>query len=95
MPDEAEGLKLQAQLLELASTVRRLQQAGQDSAVAELKLRRRRAELEDFVGRERAQGNGQGSGQGNGEGTGQILQRRERPLSLSHGPERRPPEGDS
>ena len=63
MPDEAEGLTLQAQLLELASSVRRLQQAGLDSAVAELRLLRKRAELEDLTGRRCAQGNGNGNGQ--------------------------------
>ena len=65
MPDEPEILKRQAQLLELASSVRQLQQAGLDSAVAELQLRRRRAELEDLTGRERAERNG----------NGQVLQR--------------------
>jgi hypothetical protein len=38
---------LRAELRELASPVRRLQQAGLDSAAAELLLRRRRADLED------------------------------------------------
>ena len=48
-------LRLRAQLVELDSTVRQLQHAGCDSAVAELLLRRRRAELEDAIGRQRDQ----------------------------------------
>lgn len=53
-----EILKLRARLLELGSSVRQLQQAGLDSATAELLLWRRRAELEDLMGRARAQRTG-------------------------------------
>lgn len=51
MPDELEILKLRAQLRELGSTVRQLNQAGLDSATAQLLLSRKRAELEDLMSR--------------------------------------------
>jgi hypothetical protein len=55
VPDEAGIVTLRAQLVELVSTVRQLQHAGRDSAAVELLLRRRRAELEDAMGRQRDQ----------------------------------------
>jgi hypothetical protein len=59
VPDDSEIMKLRARLLEFASSVRRLQQAGLGSATAELLLRRRRADLEDATERKDAQGTGQ------------------------------------
>jgi hypothetical protein len=44
-------LRLRGQLLELGAVVRQLHQAGLDSAAAQLKLSRKRAELEDAVTR--------------------------------------------
>jgi hypothetical protein len=55
MSDELDILRLQAQLLELGSSVRQLQQAGLDSAAAKLLSRRKRAQLEDVMGKKRAQ----------------------------------------
>jgi hypothetical protein len=49
--DELEILKLRAQLRELGSTVRQLDQAGLDSAMTQLLLSRKRAELEDLMSR--------------------------------------------
>jgi hypothetical protein len=51
VPDELEILKLRAQLRELGSTVRQLDQRGVDSAAAQLLLSRKRAELEDLMSR--------------------------------------------
>jgi hypothetical protein len=59
VPDAPEIVKLRAQFVELDSTVRQLQHAGHDSAAAELLLRRRRAELEDAMGRQRDQSTSQ------------------------------------
>ena len=50
-PPPGKVLKLRGQLLELGAVVRQLNQAGQDSAAAQLKLSRKRAELEDAVTR--------------------------------------------
>jgi hypothetical protein len=50
-PPVVKVLKLRGQLLELGAVVRQLNQAGQDSAAAQLKLSRKRAELEDAVTR--------------------------------------------
>lgn len=49
--DETSIPRLREELFQLASSVRRLQQAGLDSACAELLLRRRRADLEDAAQR--------------------------------------------
>jgi hypothetical protein len=59
VPDEPDIVRLQVQLVELDSTVRQLRHAGCDSAAAELLLRRRRAELEDAIGRQRDQSTSQ------------------------------------
>jgi hypothetical protein len=53
VPDELEILKLRAQLRELGSTVRQLDQAGLDSATAQLLLSRKRAQLRDLMSRRR------------------------------------------
>ena len=53
-PPVAKVLKLRGQLLELGAVVRQLNQAGLDSATAQLLLSRKRAELEDAVTRGRA-----------------------------------------
>jgi hypothetical protein len=50
-PPPVKVLRLRGQLLELGAVVRQLNQAGQDSAAAQLKLSRKRAELEDAVTR--------------------------------------------
>jgi hypothetical protein len=50
-PPTGKVLRLRGQLLELGAVVRQLNQAGQDSAAAQLKLSRKRAELEDAVTR--------------------------------------------
>jgi hypothetical protein len=50
-PPRLKVLRLRGQLLELGAVVRQLNQAGQDSAAAQLKLSRKRAELEDAVTR--------------------------------------------
>jgi len=47
-------LKLRGQLLELGAVVRQLNQAGLDSAAAQLLLSRKRAEPEDAMTRGRA-----------------------------------------
>jgi len=55
--DEPPPLKvsrLRGQLLELGAVVRQLNQAGLDSAAAQLLLSRKRAELEDAMTRGRA-----------------------------------------
>ena len=44
-------VRLRQQLLELGAVVRELNQAGRDSAAAQLKLSRKRAELEDALTR--------------------------------------------
>jgi hypothetical protein len=44
---------LRGQLVELGSAVRQLNQSGLDSATAQLLLSRKRAELEDFINRDR------------------------------------------
>jgi hypothetical protein len=51
VPDELELSKLRGQLLELGSAVRQLEQAGFDSAAAQLLLARKRAELDDLLNR--------------------------------------------
>ncbi|MGL6063333.1 MAG: hypothetical protein ACRC1G_21870 [Bradyrhizobium sp.] len=56
MPDEPAIVSLRAELLELAASVRRLQQAGRDSATSELLLRRRRADFEDATKENHAEG---------------------------------------
>jgi hypothetical protein len=57
VPDEAfKILKLKAELLELGSAIRQLSRAGLDSATAQLLMSRKRAELEDLMNRERANG---------------------------------------
>jgi hypothetical protein len=53
-PPVVKVLKLRGQLLELGAVVRQLNQAGLDSAAAQLLLSRKRAELEDAVTRGRA-----------------------------------------
>lgn len=53
-PPVAKVLKLRGQLLELGAVVRQLNQAGLDSAAAQLLLSRKRAELEDAMTRGRA-----------------------------------------
>jgi hypothetical protein len=50
-PPTGKVLRLRGQLLELGAVVRQLNQAGQDSAAAQLLLSRKRAELEDAVTR--------------------------------------------
>jgi len=46
-------LKLRAELVELGSTIRQLNQSGLDSATAQLLLSRKRVELEDLIKRSR------------------------------------------
>jgi hypothetical protein len=53
-PPVVKVLKLRGQLLELGAVVRQLNQAGLDSAAAQLLLSRKRAELEDVMTRGRA-----------------------------------------
>jgi len=53
-PPVVKVLKLRGQLLELGAVVRQLNQAGLDSATAQLLLSRKRAELEDAMTRGRA-----------------------------------------
>jgi hypothetical protein len=50
-PPPVKVLRLRGQLLELGAVVRQLNQAGRDSAAAQLLLSRKRAELEDAVTR--------------------------------------------
>jgi hypothetical protein len=46
-------LNLKAELLELGSAIRQLNISGLDSATAQLLMSRKRAELEDLMGRRR------------------------------------------
>ena len=51
MPDNTFELKLRAELVELGSAIRQLNQSGMDSATARLLLFRKRVELEDLLKR--------------------------------------------
>ena len=53
-PVESKIQTLRGQLVELASTIRKLDQSGLDSARAQLVLSRKRAELEDLIKRGRS-----------------------------------------
>ena len=53
MPDNTLELKLRAELVELGSAIRQLNQSGLDSATARLLLSRKRVELEDLLKRGR------------------------------------------